>query len=126
MSYALYGELHSETVTIEAAPQVIVSPDGAHCEAMVFKLESRRQGELYVRAEEGQFIDGRVGVQGPAERDVIVRVYSPHNRVVLPGRKQHDLDFSIPAVIRGDYLFQFDNRHSILTDKTIEFSYCLR
>lgn len=126
VSYLLYGELHSETVAIEAAAEPVVGPDGSACETMAFRLESRRLGQLYVRAGEGQSISGRFSVQGPPENDVILRVYSPHNRLVLQNTKRHQLDFSITAVIRGDYLFQFDNRFSIFTDKTIDFAYCLR
>lgn len=126
MSYVLYGELHSETVAIEAAAQPVAGADGATCEALVFDLGSRRRGKLYVRAEEGQSIDGRFVVRGPSERDIILQVYSPHNRIVLPGSRRHELDFSIPAVLWGDYLFEFDNRFSVLTGKTIELTYCLR
>ena len=125
-SYVLYGELHSETVAIEAARQPVVGPDGGTCEAIDFRLESRQLGQLYVRAAEGQSISGRFAVQGPSENDVIFRVYSPHKRLVVQDVKRHQLDFSIPAIIWGDYLFQFDNRFAILTGKTIAFTYCLR
>lgn len=125
-AYVLYGQLPTETVAIEAARQPVVAPDGAACEAIVFDLGSRHLGNLYIRAGEGQSIDGRFAIRGPSHEDVIFRVYTPHNRLVLNGRKVHDLDFSFPAVIRGDYLFQFDNRFSVFTGKTIELTYCLR
>ena len=125
-AYGFYAWLQTGTVAIEAAPQPVVGADGGPCETTTFTVGSRRLGKFYLRTGEGQTISGRYAVRGSSRHDVILRAYSPQNRFLLDGGKKHELDFTVPAQIRGDYLFQFDNRFSIFTDKIIDLTYCLR
>ena len=127
LSYYLYGQLRTETVPIQGVPQAVAGADGASCERLTFSLEPRQMGWIWVRAQRDQeTIWGRFTVQGRVDEDVGFRVFSPQNRLVLREEKQHDLDFNLPAEVWGDYRLEFDNRFSILTDKDIELTYCVR
>jgi hypothetical protein len=79
-----------------------------------------------VLAEKGQSISGRFVVRGGIEGDVAFRVFAPHGRMVVDEGRNQELDFNVPARIRGDYVMEFDNRFSILTEKDVELTYCLR
>jgi hypothetical protein len=126
LAYFLYGQLHTETILIAAKAQAYAGPDGAPCETMAFSLEPRQMGQMSVLAEKGQSISGRFVVQGGIEGDVAFRVFTPHGRMVLDEGRNQELDFNVPVRIRGDYVMQFDNRFSILTEKDVELTYCLR
>lgn len=63
---------------------------------------------------------------GGKGKDVGFSIWSPTNRVVLFEQdRTHELDFEVVGTIRGDYRFDFDNRHSSFTDKKVTVSLCL-
>ena len=69
---------------------------------------------------------GTVTVEGDEGKDVGFSIWSPTNRIVLfePDRT-HEVDFEVVGTIRGEYRFDFDNRHSSFTDKKVTVFLCL-
>lgn len=126
LAYFLYGQLRTEIIPIVTEAHAYAGPDGASCETMAFNLERRQMGRMSVMAEKGQSIVGRFVVHGGLNGDVAFRVYAPHSRMVMDEGRNQELDFNIPARIRGEYVFEFDNRFSMLTEKDVELTYCLR
>lgn len=126
LSYFLYGQLRTEIIPIAAEAQAYAGPDGTPCETMTFTLEPRQMGRMSVLAQKGQSITGRFVVHGGLNGDVAFRVYAPQGRMVVDEGKNQELEFNILANIRGEYVFEFDNRFSIVTEKDVELTYCLR
>jgi hypothetical protein len=75
---------------------------------------------------DGETFAGVATVEGDERMDIGLTILSPSNRLVLfdPQRK-HEHEFSVTSTIRGDYMFELDNRHSTFTSKHVTISVCL-
>lgn len=124
-SYLVFRQLESETVVIEATPEFVRAENGALCGQVEFILEPRKLGYWWLRVAEDATISGAIAIAGNESLDIGLRIYDPANRLVLiQDERQHVLLFELPADIRGDYRFEFDNRHSIFADKELTVSVC--
>ena len=57
-------------------------------------------------------------VGGNDRQDIGFSIWSPTNRIVHFGEdRAHELEFEAVGTVRGDYRFDFDNRHSTFTEK---------
>lgn len=124
-SYVVFKQLDTKTAVIEAAPQFALAEDGSLCGSVTFILEPRTLGYWWLNAEKGTRMSGVATVVGNESLDIGLRVYSPSNRLLLADPERHHAPrFDLPAEIRGEYRFEFDNRHSVFTDKEITVSVC--
>jgi hypothetical protein len=57
--------------------------------------------------------------------DILMRIISPNNEVLLESPRAANYDFVVSARAAGDYTFVFDNRYSLITPKAIGFYYCI-
>ena len=65
-------------------------------------------------------------MDGREDLDVSLRIKSPSNRLVFRDvNRGHRQEFELTGTIRGEYVFEFDNRHSALTEKHITVSVCV-
>jgi hypothetical protein len=126
VSVLVYRQMRTKTVRLDAPPEMALSEGGALCGNAEFVLGPRSVGEWVLPLEKGQTASGSVAVQGRDDADIGLRIYSPNNRVVFyDGKRSPQPHFEVPALIRGDYLFKFDNRHSVFSDKQVTVSVCL-
>lgn len=124
--YVMYRQLGSDTVILEASPELIRNEQGALCADVQFDVGARSLGRWLFRVEKGQTISGVVSVAGDAQSDIGFGIWSPTNRVVVFNpRRAHEYEFEVPGTIRGDYRFDFDNRHSSFGGKQVSVSLCL-
>lgn len=125
-SYLIYRQLQTESVVIDATPQFVQANDGSMCGTVDFVLEPRTRGFWWLRVEKDTMISGAITIAGNDMQDIGLRVFNPADRLVLfEPERQHNSQFELPAEVRGDYRFEFDNRHSMFTDKEITVSVCL-
>ena len=69
---------------------------------------------------------GTFEVEGGFGRvDILMRIVSPQGLEMLATPKETAYDFNLPAKIRGDYTFVFDNRYSLYTSKSVGLFYCI-
>ena len=126
ISYLVYRQLDTKTVTITDTAQLQPNGAGALCGSLSFSLDPRTLGRWLFPIKVGQQVSGDVTVDGSEAEDIGVRVWSPSNRLLLNRPvPQHSQQFQLVAPARGDYLFEFDNRHSALTAKRITIALCL-
>ncbi len=126
VSYLVYRQLDSETVLLEASPQLKPNGDGAACGTAAFEIDARTTGLWLFPVKKGQVLSGVVNVVGDEDADIGLKIFSPHNRLVLyESERQHHHEFELPPAVRGNYRFEFDNRHSTFTEKDIAVRVCL-
>jgi hypothetical protein len=126
ISFVVYRQLETKTALIEAPVALAATEAGSRCGTVAFAVEPRTLGVWYFPAGEGQTISGFFAVEGDEARDVGFRVISPQNRFVADDvERSHVRAFELDAAVRGDYRFEFDNRHSMFTAKRIGLAVCL-
>lgn len=126
MSYIMYRQLGTGTITLEASPRLERNGEGALCGDVDFVVAARRLGRWMLRTEKGQTISGVVAVDGGDDLDIGLSIWAPTNRrVFYEPERLHRQEFEVAATIRGDYRFEFDNRHSTFMQKRVRVSLCL-
>lgn len=126
IAYMMYRQLETGTVTLEATPQLEVNAQGQRCGDVNLMVEARSLGRWMLPVEDGQTVTGVVAVEGDETSDIGFRIWSPTNRPVLTGAERtHQQEFELVSTIRGEYRFEFDNRHSTFTPKQVTVSLCL-
>jgi hypothetical protein len=126
VSYLVYRQMDTKTVRLDAPPRLVQSESGDLCGQADFVLEPRTIGEWVISLQKGQNVSGFVIVAGRDDADLGLRIYSPSNRLLFSDTKRSPTSaFDVPALIRGDYLFKFDNRHSVFTDKQVTVAICV-
>ncbi len=126
VSYLVYKQLDTKTVDLAAAVVLEGTADRGRCGEVDFVLAARTLGHWPLRVEKGQTISGVVAVDGRADLDVGLSIKSPSNRLVFRDvNREHSQEFELTGTIRGEYVFEFDNRHSALTEKHITVSVCV-
>lgn len=122
----MYRQLGTVSMTLSGTPVLVTNSTGAECGEITFKVKARSIGEWSFNVPKGKTITGTVTVGGDEAKDIGVSIWSPTNRIVvfIPER-DHELDFEVVGTIRGEYKFDFDNRHSAFTDKQLRVSLCL-
>jgi hypothetical protein len=124
--YILYRQLGSDTVTLEGEPVLQADGQGAECGEVSFSVGARALGRWMYGVGKGKTVTGTVTVGGNADQDIGLTIDSPTNRTVFfdPARA-HEIEFEIVGTIRGEYRFEFDNRHSSFSDKQVTVSLCV-
>jgi hypothetical protein len=126
VSYLFYRQLDTKTVVIAEAAQLQPNAAGALCGSVDFELGARTLGRWLFPIKVGQQASGSVTAVGNERDDIGLRVWSPGNRLVLDRPvPQHSQQFQFVAPAGGDYLFEFDNRRSVLAGKHVTVSLCL-
>ena len=126
VSYLVYKQLDTKIVDLPAAIELEGTEDRGRCGDVDFVVGARTVGRWPLRVEKGQTISGVVAVDGAKDLDVGLRIKSPSNRLVFREvKRQHRQEFELTGTIRGEYLFEFDNTHSALTQKHIVVSVCI-
>ncbi len=122
----MYRQLGTVEVTLTGTPVLVANSTGAECGEIRFQVKARSIGEWSFNVPKGKTITGTVTVGGSEAKDIGVSIWSPTNRIVvfIPER-DHELEFEVVGTVRGDYKFDFDNRHSAFTDKNLTVSLCL-
>ncbi len=127
MAYVTYRQMETKIVTLVAANELVDNGQGARCGDLRFVVEARSVGRWTMLMEQGQTLSGFLAVEGEERDDIALRVWSPSNRtVLLEPTRRHRHEIELAAQVRGDYRFEFDNRHSGFTDKHIVLSACLK
>ena len=126
LGYLMYRQLDNGTATLEASLTLERNAEGALCGDVELVVDARTLGRWFLPVEDGQTVVGMVAVQGDEAADIGVRIWSPTNRVVMSGPKRaHEQEFELDSTIRGDYRFEFDNRHSSFSSKELKVSLCV-
>ena len=126
IAFLMYRQLGTESVTLTGTPELVATGNGSECGEISFSVGARSIGKWFFNVPKSKTITGTVTVGGDASRDVGFSIWSPSNRVVLFEQdRTHELDFEVVGTIRGEYRFDFDNRHSSFTDKKVTVSLCL-
>ncbi len=126
MVYLMYRTLDTNTVVLSASPQFEQSGEAGLCGEVDLQIGARSVGRWLLAMEAGQTMSGVVAVQGNESSDIGFRIWSPSNRLVLfEPRRTHRQEFEVGPTIRGEYRFEFDNRHSAFTGKQVKVSICL-
>ncbi len=126
IGYFMYRQLDTGTVTLNGSPQLEMNEQGELCGEVSFVLKARSLGRWLLPLEDGQTVAGVVAVQGDQAADIGVSIWSPTNRLVLVGSgRTHRQEFELVSTIRGEYRFEFDNRHSTFTPKRVTVSLCV-
>jgi hypothetical protein len=126
ISYLVWRQLDTKTVTLAAEPPMSQAGNGEMCGNVSLKVDARTLALWPYRLGEGQRLSGAMVVQGDEDADIGFRIRTPHNRLLLRDpHRQHEQLFDIDAPVRGDYVFELDNRHSTLTEKTVVLLLCV-
>ena len=126
IAFLMYKQLGTETATLSGTPELVANSTGAECGEVAFEVRARSLGEWYFNVPKGKTFTGTVTVGGDEAKDIGVTIWSPSNRIIFfnPDR-EHRIEFEVVGTIRGEYRFNFDNRHSTFTDKKLRVSLCL-
>ena len=96
------------------------------CTNVNFAVSARSEEQRSVLLEPGEVLRGTFEVEGGFGRvDILMRIVSPQGLELLATPKETAYDFNLPAKIRGDYVFVFDNRYSLYTSKAVGLFYCI-
>ncbi len=126
IAYIVYKQMDTGTVVITAEAHLEQTETGARCGDTTFTVDARTIGAWALRVDKGVIISGSVIVDGNEDYDIALRIYSPTNRpVFFEGNRMHEIEFELAPAVRGDYTFEFDNRHSTFTEKDLIVSVCL-
>ncbi len=126
IAFFMYRQLGTSTVTLEASPNFEVNAQGESCGDVTFEIGARSLGQWMFLVEGDRNVTGVVKVDGSETDDVGVSIWSPSNRPILVRlAPQHEQEFELISTIRGEYRFEFDNRHSALNSKRVKVSLCV-
>ncbi len=126
IAFLMYRQLGTDSVMLHGTPELVANGSGAECGEIAFTVGARSLGQWMFDVPKSKTITGTVTVAGNESKDVGLSIWSPTNRMVLfePDRT-HVVDFEVAGTIRGEYRFDFDNRHSSFTDKKVTVALCL-
>lgn len=126
ISYMMYRQLGTAKQTLTGTPVLVANGSGAECGQVDFSVRARSVGSWFFEVPKSKTITGTMTVSGDQRKDVGLSIWSPTNRIVLiEPERTHELDFEVVGTIRGEYRFDFDNRHSSFTDKHVTVFLCL-
>lgn len=96
------------------------------CTNVNFAVKARGEARRSVSLQAGDLLRGTFEAEGGfGAVDVLMRIVSPQGDEILASPKKTAYDFSLPAKLRGDYTFVFDNRYSLYTSKSVGLYYCI-
>lgn len=96
------------------------------CTNVNFSVRPRQVAERTVALRDGDLVRGTFEVDGGFGRvDILLRVATPNDLEILASPRTDQYDFTFPADMHGDYVFEFDNRYSMYTSKSVALFYCI-
>src|SRR3990172_7725818 len=96
------------------------------CTTIDLSVKARSTATATVHLDNRQVMRATYEVNGGFGRvDIMMRIVSPNNEVLLEAPKASTYDFVLSAPPHRDYSFVFDNRYSLVTPKAIGFFYCV-
>jgi hypothetical protein len=96
------------------------------CTNVNFKVNQRAQVVRTVMLDENEIVRGTFEVDGGFGRvDIIMRIMTPQNLLMLAAPRAENYDFFFPVQLRGEYQLVFDNRYSLFTSKAVGLYYCI-
>jgi hypothetical protein len=105
---------------------VVTNGNPEECTNVNFSARARGYATHSVLFEEGALVRGTFNVEGGMGNvDIILRVYDPQGKQLLQTHRESNYDFTFPVPLRGDYTFNFDNRFSLYTSKSVGLFYCV-
>lgn len=126
IGYVMYKQLGTDTTLLQGTPALAADGRGAECGEVDFEVKARSLGQWHFNVGKARTITGEVVVGGNEDQDVGFSIWSPSNRVVVfDAERLHQTTFEIEHTIRGDYRFEFDNRHSTFSEKQVTVSLCV-
>ena len=126
VGYLMYRQLGTSTIALDGAPELSVTADGQECGDIGFSVKARALGRWLYTVPKGKTITGAFSVSGAENQDIGFSIWSPTNRAVyFDSDRAHELEFEVVGTVRGDYRFDFDNRHSSFTEKDVSVTLCL-
>ncbi len=126
VGYLMYRQLGTATVTLGGAPELAATAGGQQCGDIGFSVKARSLGQWLYNVPKGKTISGTFSVSGNDSQDIGFSIWSPTNRVVqFETDRAHELEFEVVGTVRGNYRFDFDNRHSSFTEKDVTVSLCV-
>jgi len=125
-AYIMYRQLGSETIMLKGEPVLQANGEGAQCGEVGFDVNARALARWMYGVDKGKTMTGTVTVGGNEDQDVGLTIESPTNRTVFfEPHRAHEIQFEIVGTIRGEYRFEFDNRHSTFSEKRVIVSVCV-
>lgn len=100
-----------------------VFTESAFAEAESFTIAARNYERKYIPLNEGDEIRYTVTVSGGLNDDVEVTIYYPNGSNDGGGSVYERFSDDFVAQSTGTYVFEFDNTSSILSNKSVKFSY---
>ncbi len=126
VSYVMYRQIGTDIVTLNGTPELVSNEQGQACGDVGFAIKARALGRWMYNVPKGKTITGGFTVGGNDQQDVGFSIWSPTNRIVLfEDDRAHELEFEVVGTIRGEYRFEFDNRHSSFTEKKLTVTVCV-
>jgi hypothetical protein len=126
IGYFVYQQQQTKTVVIAAQAALAPTATGAQCGSVQFEVGPRTLGVWSFPAHDDTTVTGTLAIGGDSGQDVLFKIYTPHNRLVLGQAKRvHEQPFDLGQTVGGNYRFEFDNRHSTLTDKHVTLQVCV-
>lgn len=126
ISFLMYRQLGTDTVTLSGTPELVANGQGQACGDVGFAVKARSMGQWLYNVPKGKTLTGAFIVGGNDQQDIGFSIWSPTNRIVhFEEDRAHELEFEVVGTIRGDYRFEFDNRHSAFTEKKLTVTVCV-
>ena len=126
VSFLMYRQIGTDIVTLTGAPELVANGQGQACGDVGFAVKARSMGRWLYNVPKGKTITGAFTVGGNDQQDLGFSIWSPTNRIVLfEADRAHELEFEVIGTIRGEYRFEFDNRHSAFTEKKFIVTVCV-
>ena len=126
VSFLMYRQIGTDIVTLTGAPELVANGQGQACGDVGFAVKARSLGLWLYNVPKGKTLTGAFTVVGNDQQDIGFSIWSPTNRIVLfEEDRAHELEFEVVGTIRGEYRFEFDNRHSSFTEKKFTVTVCV-
>ena len=126
IGFMMYRQLGTDTVTLSGTPELVENGQGQACGDVGFAVKARALGLWLYNVPKGRTLTGAFTVGGNDRQDLGFSIWSPTNRIVhFEEDRAHALEFEVVGTIRGEYRFEFDNRHSAFTAKKFTVTVCV-
>jgi len=97
--------------------------DNAFAESKTFQVRAGEIRTLTFSLGEGDRFEFWISVSGGSGNDVNLRIKDPYDVRILQGLVSNQYNSQFTAANSGSYEFEFDNSFSIISAKTVNFSY---
>ncbi len=97
--------------------------DNAFAESKTFQVRAGETRTLTFSLGSGDRIEFWISVSGGSGNDVNLTIRDPYDVIILQGLASKEYNSQFTADNSGSYEFEFDNSFSIISSKTVNFSY---